>query len=390
MRMRTAVLDLELCRSWSDVIVPNGYARAHLLLRWRGRPVACVEIPVTDGRIPSCQVWQLAAAVVGPELRALVLCPDTDRQRPDPGGGSTLSSTVIICTRDRTDDLAQCLRSVCAGRLERTDVLVVDNAPSTDATAQLVKHFPVRYVREDRRGLNWARSLGIRTARTDLVLFCDDDTTVDTSWAEAMRAPFGVGSVGAVTGLVMPQELETDSQRVFERAGGFSRGFTPRNFNIANHSRGATGAIGAGASMAFRRQLALELRLFEIELDAGTHALSGGDTYALYRVLRHGHTIAYNPEALSWHRHRRTREELCAQLRANSVGIFCFALRCLECHRDVVPFVTVLKWFVRVQTLRGAGRLPAMFRREELRGALAAPSAYLKARLNERRLASNR
>ena len=55
----------------------------------------------------------------------------------------------------------------------------------------------------------------------------------------------------------------------------------------------AAGIVGAGANMAFRRSLLLELGLFEAELDCGTVTRTGGDAYAFYQVLVEGFQIVY-------------------------------------------------------------------------------------------------
>src|SRR5581483_2107176 len=191
-----------------------------------------------------------------------------------------------------------------------SEIIVVDNAPSTGETCDLCKSYPVRYVRESRPGLNWAREAGSQAAANELILFTDDDVRVDRNWARQMAEPFSDPAVGAVTGLVLPMELETNAQQLFEAYGGFGRGFVRRTFSPGNHLAIAAGRVGAGASMAFRRSLLHSLGLFRSELDCGTPARSGGDHYAFYCLTSAGHTIVYNPAALCWHRHRRTLAEL--------------------------------------------------------------------------------
>ena len=127
--------------------------------------------------------------------------------------------TVIVCTRDRPDDLRNCLESILLSRPCATEIIVVDNAPPNDATARLVTEYPVKYVVEPRQGLNWARTCGARTATSDLLLYTDDDVAVDAGWVSAMGKPFADPQVGAVTGLVLARELETPTQEAFEKYG---------------------------------------------------------------------------------------------------------------------------------------------------------------------------
>ena len=64
--------------------------------------------------------------------------------------------------------------------------------------------------------------------------------------------------MAAVTGLVLPAELDTEAQVLFERYRSFGRGFVPRRVARENggpvaHRYGAAGDYGTGANMAFRR-----------------------------------------------------------------------------------------------------------------------------------------
>ena len=89
--------------------------------------------------------------------------------------------TVAVCTRDRTDDLARCLDSLSCLDYPALEVLVVDNAPSSNATERLVRtRYPNwRYVCEPRPGLNWARNRAIIESSGEIIAYTDDDVVVD-------------------------------------------------------------------------------------------------------------------------------------------------------------------------------------------------------------------
>ena len=66
-------------------------------------------------------------------------------------------------------------------------MVVVDNAPSTTRTAELVAELAateprLRYVREDRPGLARAHNAALPHVTTPLVAFTDDDVLVDPRW----------------------------------------------------------------------------------------------------------------------------------------------------------------------------------------------------------------
>src|ERR1700676_5073195 len=90
--------------------------------------------------------------------------------------------TVVIPTYDRAGVLKKALdayRMQSAPQLIR-ELIVVDDG-STDGTAAVVfqisreSPFPVRYLRQSNNGPAAARSAGIREAKSELILFTDDD-----------------------------------------------------------------------------------------------------------------------------------------------------------------------------------------------------------------------
>ena len=88
----------------------------------------------------------------------------------------------------------------------------------------------IDYVREERPGLDVARNTGARIATGDIIAYIDDDVVVHPHWAERLVAAFDSKEIWALTGLVLPGELETAAQQIFERQWGFGRGFVRKDF----------------------------------------------------------------------------------------------------------------------------------------------------------------
>lgn len=257
-------------------------------------------------------------------LAELKPCPlDIDTQLTGTLKGLELS--VVICTRDRPEELQRCLSSFARLVEPPQQLLVVDNAPKTDATQQLVREFGhVEYVREPRSGLDIARNTGVRHSRCPIVAYVDDDVEVHPRWAARLRRPFTDPAVQAVTGQVLPAELDSLAQYIFETDWGFNRGYVPKRYDRAfyEQTRGwGTPAwdIGAGANMAFRRSAFRQLGGFDERLDAGAAGVAG-DSEFFYRILARGGVCCYAPSALVYHYHRRTLAALRSQLYAYSRG----------------------------------------------------------------------
>src|SRR3954468_11042929 len=89
-----------------------------------------------------------------------------------PPSTTTPDISIVVCTHNRANMLADALISLCRQQTEdrfRCELIVIDNA-STDDTAEVVAHladvcpFPLRYVYEPRAGIVPARNRGVQEA----------------------------------------------------------------------------------------------------------------------------------------------------------------------------------------------------------------------------------
>ncbi len=395
--MATKIFELDLSGEPRDLTGIGSYSHVLVLLHWRGRVLGQLRLEVDNGSVPAASIRRAAHLKFG---GAITACVTEDlvygATLHSTGRRGNLSRSIVVCTRDRPEDLERCLAAVCPSAGPGAEVLVVDNAPSDDRTALLSKGFPVRYTLEPRRGLNWARTRGAEEACGEIIVYIDDDAIPRNGWLDALLEPFSNPEVAAVTGLIMPAELENDAQEGFERYCGFARGFCRKEYTADKESPLAAANVGAGACMAIRRRLVNDHGLFRAELDCGTATRSGGDTYAFYRLLSHGYRIVYNPDAVVWHRHRRTEAELRETLVGYSVGTFAFLLRALFDHGEIGALHIGFRWFVSHhlrQLYRGfrgkTGAQPVSLTLAEIGGILSAPGAYIRSRREESRKAGD-
>jgi GT2 family glycosyltransferase len=210
----------------------------------------------------------------------------------------------------------------------------VDNAPATERSREVVMQLSgVRYVRESRPGLDFARNRAITEASGELLAFLDDDVTVDRDWLGGLREAWAENpDAAAFTGLVLPQELVTKAQILFEAGGGFRRGFEKIRYHGQSRSDNrlypcGAGIFGAGCNMAFRRDVLLKLGGFDEALDTGPTLPGGGDLDMFYRVVRAGYPLVYEPRYLAFHQHRRERAALRRQYWTWGLGFFAFLVK---------------------------------------------------------------
>lgn len=118
--------------------------------------------------------------------------------------------SVIICTRNRPEQLERCLASITADRsAAEAEVIVIDNG-STDRTGRVIRDAMEASPR--RMLMLWspvpgharARNIGVLGATGSVLAFTDDDVTVEPGWIDAMHRAFNNPAVVAVGGRIIP------------------------------------------------------------------------------------------------------------------------------------------------------------------------------------------
>jgi GT2 family glycosyltransferase len=222
-------------------------------------------------------------------------------------------------------------------------------------------------------------------ANGELLAYLDDDVVVDRFWLRGLREAWSENpDAAAFTGQVLPLELETKAQVIFERRGGFRHGFEKVRYTRSKPSDDEgflypcrTGIFGVGCNMAFRRRILLEIGGFDEALDTGAPLAGGGDHDIFYRIIRSGYPLVYEPGFLVFHQHRCTMEQLCQQYWSWGLSVMAFASKTRRCDQPLRPCwrkLTVL-WFtshLRALIAASLGRhhLPARILFWELLGGL--------------------
>jgi GT2 family glycosyltransferase len=372
-----------------------GYSRVRIFVTYARRLAGAAEI--WNHGADTVSVVRLRDAITAHLAPDLLWLADKPLQTaPAP----PMRVSIVVPSCDRPVDLHRCLTSLTTQHTTHAvEVIVVDNRPAVGSTRQVAMAFPsVQVIDEPRPGLSFARNAGITHATGDVVVATDDDVVAPDDWIERLIAPFSDPKVMAVSGNVLPLELETEAQCRFEAYGGLGKGhrsvevdgewFRTRRMAVP------TWQLGATANAAFRASLFRDPRvgLLDEALGAGTPTGCSEDTDLFYKILRSGYTMRYEATAFVWHRHRRTMEELRAQIYAYSKGHVAYHLTTLLRDRDhrallrifySLPKAYLSRTYYR---LRGYSEYPLPLILLEILGNLAGPFALRAARRRAKRL----
>jgi GT2 family glycosyltransferase len=400
----------------------SAYACALCLVRVHGWPLGLVWLRPEDAEpeVPADAVARQIWAALADRIRSH-LAEDGEAE-PDPLGAGGLSASatgtcaaagdaartracpasVVVATRQRPAALARCLESLLALDHPCYEVIVVDNAPGTPTTRDLVTGARfgnrVTYVCEPRPGLAAAHNRGLDAASGALIAFTDDDVTVDRRWLLELAAGFErTERVGCVTGLIVPAELNTPAQLLAERLWGFNKGFAELIFDHDTDRGDAlypytAGSFGSGANMAFDTAVLRRLGGFDPATGAGTPARGGDDLAAFFTVVSAGYRLVYRPAAFVRHAHHAEYAALERQAFGYGVGLTAFLTKAVvDRPGRLLELARLSRHGVaraldprggRDATIAGAARVdrPAGLIRAERRGMLHGPAAYVRSR----------
>lgn len=221
--------------------------------------------------------------------------------------------SVIIPTRNRAQSLGRTLSTIARQTLPQDDfeVIVVDNG-STDRTGDVVQRArgtlkQLRYEQDERPGLHVGRHRGMTLAKSELLVYCDDDVDASPNWLEGISVAFQDSKVALVGGPVLP---------VFESAvpGWILRLWRPgpRNVRVC----GALSIVDLGPSIQhvsphFVFGCNFSIRKSILDSIGGFHPdgmprelikfRGDGETHVAEELVSRGHVTCYTPKASVGH-----------------------------------------------------------------------------------------
>ena len=216
-----------------------------------------------------------------------------------------ISLSVIVCTRDRPQQLRECLTRIgslvhpTAGTVE---ILVVNNGPRhrvPELVAEVAagSSLPFHYLEEPASGLARGRNRGLAAARGEVIAFTDDDCLPADDWLAALETAFCRRDVDLLGGRV---ELHDPSDRPVT--------IKTKTRREALQSAGDLDGFLHGCNLAFRRSVVERIGGFDPRLGAGSFVPGAEDTDLIYRGFLAGFGVSYEPSVVVAHAHGRKTE----------------------------------------------------------------------------------
>lgn len=229
--------------------------------------------------------------------------------------------TVAIATLDRPESLARCLDGVLNGLVLPAEIIIVDqsreNATQSHIAGTDRGDGRIIYVRQERCGLSASRNAAIRCARQPIIAFTDDDCVPDGVWVSSIERAFAASpSPDAVAGRVLP----------LGPAKPDTYGVSPREGRTRTDWRGRRipWLVGTGGNFAARRDWFSRIGMYDQRLGTGAPGRAAEDADMIYRLLRAGACIRYEPDAIVYHERQGKAQRLASRWTyGHGIGALC-------------------------------------------------------------------
>lgn len=241
--------------------------------------------------------------------------------------------SLIICTRNRCQQLAQCLETVRSITCERPwELIVVDNG-SVDDTRRIVEEFissgrsPLTvYIYEQRPGKSNALNAALANAKGNILAFTDDDCYPSPELLTSIWQVFCNPSVDYMVGRVMLHDLTDDPIAVNEL-------MAPATYPGRSFLSVGLGFFGGG-NMAFRRHVLVDIGGFDPIFGPGSRFRYSEDLDVVGRASAAGCEGRYCPEVVVRHHHQRKRSDRSAMWKACGIGTGAYHMKLLLTYHE--------------------------------------------------------
>jgi glycosyltransferase involved in cell wall biosynthesis len=230
---------------------------------------------------------------------------DVPHEKDTGSSVAAVEMSVVVGTLNRSALLERAIRSLLGQRCApgTLEIIVVDNG-STDGTQALVQAVAatdprLRYIREPRLGLSFARNCGIQHATGSVIAFLDDDSEAEPDWAERLMGIFRAEPrVGAAGGRTLVRWPNAQPDWVTGPLEGYygkcDYGDQRRQLRFPEYP--------FGSNMAIRRGLLVQLSGFRTDLGArGNNLMAGEETDLFDRLDAQAVSVIYEPSAIVHH-----------------------------------------------------------------------------------------
>ena len=210
--------------------------------------------------------------------------------------------SIIICTYNRAEILGKCLQSIAEQTIVPSffEVIIVDNN-STDGTSKIMKPFTSKYANfrsiiEPKQGLSHARNRGCKEAKTDWVIYIDDDAIISPGYLKRVLLLINNYDFDCFGGMFYAWYLYGKPKWLPKEFGSMT--FLREGIGLIDGSSGWL----CGGNFAFKKEVLQTVGGFDPDFGMSGDQLGyGEDDYIQQILFDKNYKIGFDPDLVVYH-----------------------------------------------------------------------------------------
>lgn len=238
-----------------------------------------------------------------------------------------MNISICICTKNRKKSLKMCVDSILANTNLPNEVMIVNQGDKKIKKSLFKKtNINIRIFNQSVSNLSKGRNLAILKAKSNILIFTDDDCIVAKDWIKEVSVVFKKNPecVG-VFGQVLPYKKNDHNLEICPST------ITKTSEYIISDPIYHAQSIGFGNNMAYRKSIFQRLGGFKMWLGPGSIGMNADDAEMTTRLLFYGIKILYEPKIIVYHDRWIRMKEYPKTMRRYFVGdVICYAYYALK------------------------------------------------------------
>jgi len=218
--------------------------------------------------------------------------------------------SVIICSFGRVKDSENCINSLARQKSKDFEIVLIDNKgePGLESlVSNFVNILNIKYYREYRTGLAYARNFGAEKSKCEYLAYIDDDAVAPNNWVEQVLDVIEKHAPDIFGGRILPF-YEVDKPYWFKD-----------RYEIRTHGKEERllreREFISGSNLIVKKKM-IDLFGFDVSKGMKGKVIGAGEEVILQKKLREkGNSVYYYPDIIIHHAVKRKNVSLIYKLK---------------------------------------------------------------------------
>ncbi len=203
--------------------------------------------------------------------------------------------SIVVATYNGEIYIVDCIESLMSQSYppERREIIVIIDPKTSDHTEEILSKYPITIMIGAQGGPASCRNEGVERANGEIIAFIDDDSTADKNWLEKLIMNYSNPEIGGVGGKPVDpkQGAFHEYNQIVSGLSGFEK--QTKKVDVTKESYRTLPT----SNVSYLKDVFVKIGGFDTKFKRA----ASEDRDLLWRILKKGYRLIYDPTAISYH-----------------------------------------------------------------------------------------